>query len=100
MNAPGLDDLNGPVEGVPPDRGLDRRPRMRRVAGVVWCAFLGASIGLVGLLLMPESWLDLPVGFERLAISFVFLFVMALITATFQMMLSDPGLASGDRDAR
>ena len=78
-------------EGMP--RGLDTRPRLRLFATLVWSAFLGGSFGLLGLLLMPEGWLDPPVPFTHLALTFAFLFVLAFVAAGSQALLMLPGRA-------
>lgn len=69
------------------DRGLGRNPRLRFAVGVSWSAFLGASLALVVLMLMPEGWLDAPVGFERLSLFFLALWTLAIVPALSAAML-------------
>lgn len=71
-------------------RGLGRRPLAREMFAVAWSAALGASLSLLVLLLMPEDWMETPVGFERLAIAFTVLWVLALVPALSQALLSRP----------
>jgi hypothetical protein len=80
------------TRGGTPPRGLDTRPRLRWVATILWSSFLGASFGLLGILLMPEGWLDTPVPFRHLALTFAFLFVLAFVAAGCQSLLMSPRL--------
>ena len=88
------------VEGAA-TRALGARPGMREVFAVVWSAVLGASLSLPALLLMPEDWLEAPVGFERLALSFIALWLLALVPALSQALLSrtPPSTDGSRRDA-
>lgn len=69
-------------------RGLGRRPRLRSAASVGWSAFMGASLTLIVMLLVPEDWLDPPVGFERLSLLFVSLWTLAVVPALSATLLS------------
>lgn len=72
------------------ERALGARPCVREVFALIWSAVLGASLSLLALLLMPEDWLETPVGFERLALAFIALWVLALVPALSQALLSRP----------
>lgn len=69
-------------------RVLGRRPRLRELAAIAWSAFLGASVSLLAVLLVPDGWFDAPLGFERLAVVFVLLWILAMIPAASQALLS------------
>lgn len=83
-----------PLRRASDRRALDERPAARRVAAVLWSAFLGASCSMVVLLLAPETWAlqDLDPG--RAALAFIVLFALAVVPALSAMLLSTPA----DRD--
>jgi hypothetical protein len=70
------------------NRALGSRPVLRCAANVGWSAFLGASLALIAMLLIPEGWLDAPVEFERLSVLFLGLWTMALVPALSAALLS------------
>lgn len=78
-------------------KGLGARPRLRLLAGVLWSGFIGASLALLVLLIVPDQWLMAPVGFGRLAVSFCALWLLALVPALSAALLSGP---RGIDDAR
>ena len=79
-------------------RGLGGSPRLRQAAAVGWSAFLGASLALVIMLLVPEGWLDPPVGFARLSLLFLGLWTLAVVPAlSAALLLAGQG---GKGDAR
>ncbi|HKY93623.1 MAG TPA: hypothetical protein VJM11_21395 [Nevskiaceae bacterium] len=87
-------------DGATP-RGLDTRPRLRVFATIVWSSFLGASFGMLGVLLMPEGWFDAPIPLGHLARSFAFLCVLAFVAAGSQALLMMPrGARRADLHAR
>lgn len=69
-------------------RALGSRPALRCAANVGWSAFIGASLALICMLLVPEGWLDAPVGFERLSLLFLGLWTVALVPALSAALLS------------
>lgn len=69
-------------------RGLGAHPRLRCAANVGWSAFLGASLALMVMLLVPEGWLDAPVGFGRLSLLFAALWTLAIVPALSAALLS------------
>lgn len=69
-------------------RGLGASPALRCAANVGWSAFLGASLALIVLLLLPEGWLDAPVGFERLSLLFLGLWTLAVVPALSAALLA------------
>ena len=79
-------------------RALGASPRLRAAANVGWSAFIGASLALVILLLMPEGWLDAPVTFGRLTLLFFSLWVIAVVPALSAALLAAGG--GGGADAR
>lgn len=68
-------------------KGLKNSRSLRSVFAVGWSAFLGASLSLLVLLMMPEGWLDSPVRPSRLGFAFALLWVLALVPATFAALL-------------
>ena len=78
-------------------RGLGSRPAMRRAANVGWSAFIGASLALVTMLMIPEGWLDAPVEFSRLSLLFLGLWTLALVPALSAAILSGSGRTSDER---
>lgn len=76
------------VVAVASARALGSRPVLRSVANVGWSAFLGASLSLVTVLLVPEDWLDPPVDFGRLSLLFLGLWTLALVPALSAVLLS------------
>lgn len=89
--------VSGAAEGDPEEansiveqaagRGLGSRPTLRCAANVGWSAFIGASLALIVMLLLPEGWLDTPVGFERLSLLFVGLWTLAVVPALSAVLL-------------
>lgn len=69
-------------------RGLGGKPALRCAANVGWSAFLGASLALIIMLLVPEGWLDPPVGFERLSLLFLGLWTLAVVPALSAALLA------------
>ena len=69
-------------------RAVGARPRLRCAANVGWSAFIGASLALVTMLLVPEGWLDAPVEFSRLSLLFLGLWTLALVPALSAALLS------------
>jgi hypothetical protein len=69
-------------------RGLGSRPALRCAANVGWSAFIGASLALITMLLVPEGWLDAPVEFGRLSLLFLGLWTLALVPALSAALLS------------
>lgn len=69
-------------------RALGSRPALRCAANVGWSAFIGASLALVVMLLVPEGWLDAPVEFGRLSLLFLGLWTLALVPALSAALLS------------
>lgn len=69
-------------------RGLGRRPALRCAANVGWSAFLGASLALIVMLMVPEGWLDPPVGIERLSLLFLGLWTLAVVPALSAVLLA------------
>lgn len=69
-------------------RGLGRRPGLRCAATVAWSAFIGATLALIVLMLVPEGWLDAPVGFERLSLLFLALWTLASVPALSAALLT------------
>lgn len=79
-------------------RGLGNNPRLRTAARVGWSAFIGASLALLILLLMPEGWFDAPLSFGRLSLLFFGLWWIALVPALSAALLNAG--AGGSADAR
>lgn len=71
-------------------RGLARSRGLRLFASVVWSGFLGATAALAVVLLVPEGWLDPPVDLGTLSAVFALLWVLAIVPAFFQALLSAP----------
>ncbi len=69
-------------------RGLARRHGWRLFASVLWSGFLGATVSLVVVLLMPEGWLDPPVDLGALSAMFALMWALALVPAFLQALLS------------
>ena len=69
-------------------RGLGSRPALRCAANVGWSAFIGASLALVAMLLVPEGWLDAPVELGRLSLLFMGLWALAVVPALSAALLS------------
>ncbi len=69
-------------------RGLAHRRGWRLFASVLWSGFLGATVSLMVVLLMPEGWLDPPMGLGTLSAVFALLWVLALVPAFMQALLS------------
>lgn len=86
-----MDDENGPsaaqIVRHAASRGLGARPALRSAANVAWSAFIGAALALVVMLLVPEGWLDPPVGFERLSLMFLFMWTLAVVPALSAVLL-------------
>lgn len=79
-------------------RGLGSRAQLRTAANVSWSAFIGASLSMLILLLIPEGWLDAPLTFDRLTLLFFGLWALALVPALFAALLSSH--TDGNRHAR
>jgi hypothetical protein len=79
-------------------RALGSRPALRCAANVGWSAFIGASLALITMLLVPEGWLDAPVEFERVSLLFLGLWTLALVPALSAALLSRT--PEGRSDAR
>lgn len=96
-------DPDGPDAGAivlrAASRGLGSSPRLRGVAAVLWSAFVGASVSLLVILLVPEDWLDPPVGLGRLTAVFGVLFLLALVPAISAALLTHTQ-TGGSGDAR
>lgn len=71
-------------------RGLARAPRLRLFVSVVWSGFIGATVALAVMLLVPESWLEPPVDLGTLSAVFALLWTLAIVPAFFQALLSAP----------
>jgi hypothetical protein len=68
-------------------KGLRNSRSLRSVFAIGWSAFLGTSLSLLVLLMMPEGWLDSPLRPSRLGFAFALLWVLALVPATFAALL-------------
>lgn len=77
-------------------RALGSRPALRCAANVGWSAFIGASLALVVMLLVPEGWLDAPVEFGRLSLLFLGLWTLAVVPALSAALLSSCGKSPGE----
>lgn len=96
-------DANGEddVEFVPVHRprGLDTRPGLRCLAALLWTSFMGATIAMIVILVLPEGWLDPPLTFERLAACFALLWSLALLPAVGMALLATRPPRPGNSDA-
>ncbi|MDE0854779.1 MAG: hypothetical protein OSA97_10195 [Nevskia sp.] len=71
-------------------RGLGRRPRLRLVSVLLWSSFLGAALSTVVLLLLPDNWsLPLPT-LGGIGITFLLMWLLALVPALFSAVLTAP----------
>lgn len=77
-------------------RALGSRPALRCAANVGWSAFIGASLALIVMLLVPEGWLDAPVEFGRLSLLFLGLWTLAVVPALSAALLSRSGKSSDE----
>ena len=78
-------------------RGLGSSPLLRGAATVTWSAFIGATLALIVMLLVPEGWLDPPVGFERLSLLFLGLWTLCMVPALCAALLCHS--RTDDKDA-
>lgn len=72
-------------------RGLGPRPRLRRLAALLWSAFLGAVLMLLTWLFLEPEWHEAPLSFDRLAITFALCMALAAVPAFLMLLLSAPG---------
>ena len=92
----GLEADGAEVVAAATRRALGSRPALRCAAIVGWSAFIGASLALIVLLLVPEGWLDAPVEFGRLSLLFLGLWTLALVPAVSAALLSSCGRTISD----
>lgn len=73
------------AEHEPTEHELRNPLRLRgtpRVAAVLlWSSFLGATLSLTALLMLPEGWFDAPMSHGRLTCSFAIVWLLALVPA-------------------
>lgn len=79
-------------------RALGSRRRWRQLGAVLWSSFLGASVALVFVMLLPaEGWLPLNTA-ARAGLAFAALWLLAFIPALIAAVLAAP--AENDHGAR
>lgn len=62
-------------------RVLERRPELRRLAAVLWAAFLGGVCNLAVMLSLPMAWLEPGNGLGALSLLFFISWAVALVPA-------------------
>jgi hypothetical protein len=88
------------AEHEPTEHELRNRLRLRgypRIAAVLlWSSFLGGSVTLLALLMLPEGWFDEPMSRGRLTCSFAIVWLLALVPAVMAAaLLLGPEKADG-----
>lgn len=81
-------------------RALGGRREFRQISAVLWASFLGASVALATLLMLPaEGWLPLHTP-AQLAAGFAVLWLLAVIPALIAAVLAVPPAAEDGDGAR
>ncbi|NGY03192.1 hypothetical protein [Solimonas terrae] len=88
------------IVGATQRRALGSRRRWRQFGAVLWASFLGATIALLFVVLLPaEGWLPLDTA-TRAALAFAVLWLLAFIPALIAAVLAVPPTAEADDAAR
>ncbi|WP_028006633.1 hypothetical protein [Solimonas flava] len=81
-------------------RALGGRREFQQISAVLWASFLGASVSLITLLLLPaEGWLPLKTP-ARVAIGFAVLWLLAVVPALIAAVLATPVERGDQRGTR
>lgn len=68
---------------------LQRRPRLRRLAAVLWVAFMGGALNFAVMLSLPAAWFEPGSGLAALSLLFFCSWAVALAPALAAWLLAE-----------